>query len=230
MDPKHGSSPYDGKWLANRNLRVIDFIDNNLKTWKVNLVKDAFDPSNVEQILQISISTISNQDRLIWSYSRSDNYLLLLNSLPIRELLFSKLRKMHLSPNCGELESVVHLFFLCPLVQAVWFSSFLTLRSASLTRAIILDYWTDMVQIYQRQNKKEEARAPSKIVRLASLQEMEYLFAMSIVGSGFGPSSNENPITPYFQPPLQLWHLGMPFVWPYLGVNRKLCLKEMQKL
>lgn len=80
--------------------------------------------------------------------------MLLRNRLPINDLLYRRLP--HIYPPCkwcGETETVMHLFFLCPKAIAVWINSPLRLRSSLFDPVDIISYWSTIVSFFDNQRQ-----------------------------------------------------------------------------
>ena len=56
------------------NLTINYLIDEATGTWNESLVQECFDPTHVEQILQIPLGNISCEDFPAWSYTRNGIY------------------------------------------------------------------------------------------------------------------------------------------------------------
>ena len=56
-------------------IRVIDLIDPEVRQWDLNLLNGLFNPNEVELIRSIPLRHVLIEDKLIWPYTSSGQYI-----------------------------------------------------------------------------------------------------------------------------------------------------------
>ena len=56
-------------------IRVIDLIDSEVRRWDLNLLNVLFNPNEVELIKSIPLCHVLTEDKLIWPYTSSGQYI-----------------------------------------------------------------------------------------------------------------------------------------------------------
>ncbi|KAG2716989.1 hypothetical protein I3760_03G153000 [Carya illinoinensis] len=68
-------TPISNMEYIHSHAKVLDFIQNNPKSWDIHKMQNFFDQANIVKILKISLSTrTQEEDKEVWSLNHSSKY------------------------------------------------------------------------------------------------------------------------------------------------------------